>query len=510
VKVHKKMRALRKQIGLSRAELGCLYSVSERTVEAWEQGLRTPPDYIQRDLERVVSLSGASQQMARQLVVKFSQLRGATGANGNGATEHPLASEPETDAGAKAHPDKGEASGQEPADYGLESALLDSILSNIVEKRGPTPEIQAWANDVRKAEQEGRLAQGYWKEQVLDQLSDNPRLQEQTRRSLLQYWQIKAKHQGRDQDPATLRWLAEKRDDYWTRYRKGLRLAEEGILKEFKDQWPREGSEAELAFKQAVVPLIERYAQQILGEGSSPEDRGKNHARIAVRLALFEVEHERQARVFAKIEAERKARENSELEGEIHAEFDRQYAALKTPPVSDAQKRELVRKLQAWCDTEPGRSLQVADQLGCRHATLSKWFSGRCLPRDRYVPALRDLLSSLPADPDGKVTETKRWEAAEALRTWCSDNPARRADAVRKFSYASVRSWFNCEAVPNNRSVKGIWDLIGPDAKKEATGQKPEPTNASKSPQDAAKPEGLPVTPADASNAPGEAPGDAS
>jgi DNA-binding transcriptional regulator YiaG len=39
-------------MGLSRDDFGDLYKVSKRTVEAWEQGLRTPSGFILKDIEK--------------------------------------------------------------------------------------------------------------------------------------------------------------------------------------------------------------------------------------------------------------------------------------------------------------------------------------------------------------------------------------------------------------------------------------------------------------------------
>lgn len=47
-----RIRALRHVMGLSREEFGALYEASNRTVEAWEQGLRSPSHFIRRDLEK--------------------------------------------------------------------------------------------------------------------------------------------------------------------------------------------------------------------------------------------------------------------------------------------------------------------------------------------------------------------------------------------------------------------------------------------------------------------------
>jgi len=47
-----RIRTLRQVMGLSREEFGALYAASSRTVEAWEQGLRTPSHFIRRDLEK--------------------------------------------------------------------------------------------------------------------------------------------------------------------------------------------------------------------------------------------------------------------------------------------------------------------------------------------------------------------------------------------------------------------------------------------------------------------------
>jgi DNA-binding transcriptional regulator YiaG len=46
------IKALRQSMGLSRDDFGGLYKVSKRTVEAWEQGLRTPSGFVLKDLEK--------------------------------------------------------------------------------------------------------------------------------------------------------------------------------------------------------------------------------------------------------------------------------------------------------------------------------------------------------------------------------------------------------------------------------------------------------------------------
>lgn len=46
---------IRKILGVSRAEFGRRYNIPIRTLEAWDAGLREPPQYVLDLLERVVT-----------------------------------------------------------------------------------------------------------------------------------------------------------------------------------------------------------------------------------------------------------------------------------------------------------------------------------------------------------------------------------------------------------------------------------------------------------------------
>lgn len=45
---------MRNYIGVSRAEFSRRYNIPIRTLESWEAGVRTPPEYVRQLLERAV------------------------------------------------------------------------------------------------------------------------------------------------------------------------------------------------------------------------------------------------------------------------------------------------------------------------------------------------------------------------------------------------------------------------------------------------------------------------
>jgi len=49
-----KIKALRKRTGLSMQKFGDLYGIPLRTIQSWEGGVRMPPEYVVRLLERAV------------------------------------------------------------------------------------------------------------------------------------------------------------------------------------------------------------------------------------------------------------------------------------------------------------------------------------------------------------------------------------------------------------------------------------------------------------------------
>lgn len=49
------IKEIRKKTGLSQANFAKFYNIPRRTVENWESGTNTPPDYLLALLERVVA-----------------------------------------------------------------------------------------------------------------------------------------------------------------------------------------------------------------------------------------------------------------------------------------------------------------------------------------------------------------------------------------------------------------------------------------------------------------------
>lgn len=50
-----RIRAIRRQTGLSQARFAARYGIPKRTIEDWEAGQRVPPSYVLALLERAVS-----------------------------------------------------------------------------------------------------------------------------------------------------------------------------------------------------------------------------------------------------------------------------------------------------------------------------------------------------------------------------------------------------------------------------------------------------------------------
>ena len=64
------IKSIREILGISRAEFSRRYRIPVRTLEDWEWGKRTPPDYVIWLLERVVT----EDKRRKELTEKINQL----------------------------------------------------------------------------------------------------------------------------------------------------------------------------------------------------------------------------------------------------------------------------------------------------------------------------------------------------------------------------------------------------------------------------------------------------
>lgn len=55
------IKELREKTGLSQAKFAERYNIPKRTIENWESGKRTPPEYIESLLEKVINYESKKQ-----------------------------------------------------------------------------------------------------------------------------------------------------------------------------------------------------------------------------------------------------------------------------------------------------------------------------------------------------------------------------------------------------------------------------------------------------------------
>lgn len=48
------VKSLRERSGMSQSQFANYFEISIRTVQSWEQGLRTPPDYVILMMEKIL------------------------------------------------------------------------------------------------------------------------------------------------------------------------------------------------------------------------------------------------------------------------------------------------------------------------------------------------------------------------------------------------------------------------------------------------------------------------
>lgn len=53
-----RIKELRKKIGLSQTKFGELFGIPMRTIQDWERGYRTPPEYVINMIEELLYLKG--------------------------------------------------------------------------------------------------------------------------------------------------------------------------------------------------------------------------------------------------------------------------------------------------------------------------------------------------------------------------------------------------------------------------------------------------------------------
>lgn len=53
-----RIKELRKKIGLSQTKFGELFGIPMRTIQDWELGYRTPPEYVINMIEELLYLKG--------------------------------------------------------------------------------------------------------------------------------------------------------------------------------------------------------------------------------------------------------------------------------------------------------------------------------------------------------------------------------------------------------------------------------------------------------------------
>ncbi len=52
------IKSLREELEMSQSQFANYFAISVRTIQSWEQGLRTPPDYVVLMMEKILKYEG--------------------------------------------------------------------------------------------------------------------------------------------------------------------------------------------------------------------------------------------------------------------------------------------------------------------------------------------------------------------------------------------------------------------------------------------------------------------